>query len=357
MAEQKWLSRSRSYWQSWVKQYTAAQQTGLSAWHWKNWLATPSALRQAGVLGMNARNLDCISAANPRRFFPLVDDKLKTKRLAEDYQLATPSLLAVIEHQGQVKGFEGLIPPKVGFAIKPAKGSGGKGILVILQSEGQRFQKASGEWISHLDIERHLSNLLSGLYSLGGHPDIALVESLIRCAPEVADFSFEGVPDIRVILYYGYPVMAMMRLSTHASDGKANLHQGALGVGIDLNTGRALQAVQHDRPVTHHPDTGRPLNELVIEDWTYLLELASRCYDMTHLGYLGADLVLDKEQGPLLLELNARPGLAIQMANGQGLAPRIAAIQAHLRQRRGPEEPFAQRVQVAQKLFAARPTL
>jgi glutathione synthase/RimK-type ligase-like ATP-grasp enzyme len=47
---------------------------------------------------------------------------------------------------------------------------------------------------------------------------------------------------------------------------------------------------------------------------------------MTGLGYLGVDMVIDRERGPLLLELNARPGLQIQVANQAGLRSRLALI-------------------------------
>ncbi len=120
--------------------------------------------------------------------------------------------------------------------------------------------------------------------------------------------------------------MSMARLSTANSDGKANLHQGAVGAGIDIGKGRALLAIQHGLPIDVHPDTKRPLSELVIPDWVECLRLASSCYEMTTLGYLGADIVLDANKGPLILELNARPGLAIQMANGYGLNPRIDLV-------------------------------
>lgn len=148
-----------------------------------------------------------------------------------------------------------------------------------------------------------------------------MVENLIQFDDVFDGFSYEGVPDIRVIVFKGYPVMAMMRLSTTASDGKANLHQGAVGVGIDIATGKALRAVQFNRPIEHHPDTGRLLNELVVPHWELLLTLAASAWEMTGLGYLGTDMVLDKVQGPMVLELNARPGLAIQIANGCGLLP------------------------------------
>jgi hypothetical protein len=48
---------------------------------------------------------------------------------------------------------------------------------------------------------------------------------------------------------------------------------------------------------------------------------------MTGLGYIGVDVVLDANHGPLLLELNARPGLAIQIANFQGLLVPLEQIE------------------------------
>ena len=36
--------------------------------------------------------------------------------------------------------------------------------------------------------------------------------------------------------------------------------------------------------------------------------------------------MLDKTHGPMMLELNARPGLAIQIANGKGLIGRLQKI-------------------------------
>ena len=122
--------------------------------------------------------------------------------------------------------------------------------------------------------------------------------------------------------------MCMMRLSTAASDGKANLHQGAVGVGIDLRTGRAVRAVQHNEPIEFHPDTNKDLYQLQVPHWDEVLYLASSCYDMSGLGYIGTDIVLDKYRGPMLLELNARPGMAIQTANNAGLLPRLRLVEA-----------------------------
>lgn len=318
----------------------------------KKMFISPKELRQLGVIGLNERNLSYISRHNERKYFPLVDNKLSTKLLAEDYSINTPKLLAQVRHQAEISRFSRLfIQQTEGFVIKPANGSGGKGILVITQVTKEGFVKASGELMNLHQVNHHLSNLLSGLYSLGGNPDIALIEGLVTTSEQLAKYSFAGVPDIRVILYHGYPVMAMLRLSTKASDGKANLHQGALGVGIDLKDGKALKAVQFNQTVTHHPDTGLAVKDIALDNWQFLLGLAAKCYEMTRLGYMGADLVVDANQGPLLLELNARPGLAIQMANGYGLKPRLVAIDQHIKQIKGIAEDYKTRVALAQRIF------
>ncbi|MBP6451235.1 MAG: alpha-L-glutamate ligase-like protein, partial [Aeromonas sp.] len=209
-------------------------------WFWEKY-TSPWSLSQAGILGMNKRNHSYISRYNPRRLYPLVDDKLQTKRIALDAGVTVPELIGTIREQHDVGRITELVKDWPGFCIKPARGSGGKGILVILRQEEGLFFKPNGSASTGQDLERHVSNILAGLYSLGGKPDVALVEGLINFDDVFDGYSFEGVPDARVIIFKGFPVMAMMRLSTAASDGKANLHQGAVGVGLCLRTGRALR--------------------------------------------------------------------------------------------------------------------
>jgi len=290
--------------------------------------AYPADLRERGVMGMNQRNFSYIARYNDRSLYPNVDDKLKTKVLALDYGLAVPSLLGVVRYQHDVKDVFDILDQHQGFCIKPAKGSGGKGILVILKSDSKGYQKSSGDYVSRAEIVRHISNILAGLFSLGGAADVAVVEALIEFDPIFNGLSHEGVPDIRTIVFKGYPVMSMLRLATHASDGKANLHQGAVGVGLSIVSGVALSAVQFDRIVTVHPDTGKSFADINIDQWQRLLNLSASCFEMSGLGYLGVDIVLDKNRGPLVLELNARPGLAIQTANRMGLLPRLRSVEA-----------------------------
>ena len=283
------------------------------------WLLNGKKLHDNGVLGMNDRNYSVIAQYNKRSLYTLVDDKVKTKKLANSININTPKMIGIIEHQYEVKNLLDMVRGYDTFVIKPAHGSGGKGVLVIKKHDGQNFYSASGNVLSFKDIYQHVSNTLSGLFSLGGQYDVALIEEAVNFSDVFKDFSYHGVPDVRVIVYKGYPAMVMMRLATKESGGRANLHQGAVGVGLDVSTGVPLKAVMHNKPIAQHPDTKANLMDLWVPFWKEHLIIGALAYDMTGLGYLGADIVLDKNRGPMMLEVNARPGLAIQIANGRGL--------------------------------------
>ncbi|UZW74660.1 alpha-L-glutamate ligase-like protein [Alkalimarinus sediminis] len=287
---------------------------------------------------MNQRNVDYISRNNPRKLYPIVDNKLITKKYAKKHNIAVPELIDSIQYQFEIKNLETILKGIDKFVIKPAQGAGGKGILVITDRKGDSFYKPSGMEVSFDDIKRHISNILSGLHSLGGKTDVAMFEKLVDFDPVFEPYSYEGVPDVRMIVYQGYPVMAMLRCSTHASDGKANLHQGAVGVGIDIKTGRSLFAVQNGRNIERHPDTNSVFSELQVPHWDAILPLSAACYEMTGMGYLGCDIVIDKHKGALILEVNARPGLAIQIANNKGLLDRLNYVEHKAPKSASPEE-------------------
>ncbi len=283
-------------------------------------------LHEFGILGINRRNAEYIMRFNPRSSFPLVDDKFQTKRLAEAYQIPTPPLYHVIDYHGDIAGLEKVISGYQDFVVKPTRGAGGSGIVLITGRQASNFVKPSGELISWTDLTYHIFDILSGIYSLEGLEDRALIEAFIHPDPVFAAVTYYGVPDIRIIVYRGVPVMGMVRLPTQESDGKANLHRGAIGVGVNIKDGATTNAVHHSLVITHHPDTGHPLSDIQVPYWKEMLHIAARTLDMTGLGYLGVDMVIDRERGPLLLELNARPGLQIQVANQKGLLKHLDLI-------------------------------
>lgn len=283
-------------------------------------------LRDLGVLGLNDRNANFIMRHNPRRLYPLVDNKILCKRRLQEHGIAVPALLGEINSQYEAGHLERRLAELDQFVIKPASGSGGDGIIVIVGRQRAGWTSGSGRLLQLANLQYHVAGILAGMYSLGGQSDSAMLEALIHTDPVLKPVAPEGVPDIRIIVYRGIPVMAMMRLPTRRSGGKANLHQGAIGAGIDIATGTTLKAVMNSSVVDQHPDTSASVEAFKLPGWQGLLQTAARCYDAIPLGYLGVDLVLDRDHGPLVLEMNARPGLAIQIANGSGLRSRLVLI-------------------------------
>lgn len=306
------------------------------------------ALRRNGVMGINQRNAEYTLPYNPRDRYPLVDDKVLTKELAMKAGIAVPELYGVIEIQRQVRELPALLRDHWDFVVKPARGSQGDGIIVVTGRSRNLYRTADGNFLDEEQMAFHVSNILSGIYSLGGQTDKAVIEYRVNFDPVFEAITYRGVPDIRIIIFLGVPVMAMVRLPTRLSGGKANLHQGAIGTGVDMSSGKTLNAVWRNSVVTEHPDTSNPVSGVQIPHWDTLLELGARSYELTGLGYQGIDIVLDRDKGPMILELNARPGLAIQIANQSGLKLRLDMVE---RERAGLKT-VADRVRFARERFA-----
>ncbi|MFI8483212.1 alpha-L-glutamate ligase-like protein [Pseudomonas sp. NPDC078700] len=317
---------------------------------WKTW----KALEAKGIMGINRRNADYVLKYNKRHLYPLVDDKILTKERAIDAGINVPEMYGIISTEKEIDNLNDIIGNRTDFVVKPAQGAGGDGILVVADRFEDRYRTVSGKIIAHEDIEFQISSILTGLYSLGGHRDRALIEYRVIPDQIFKSISYEGVPDIRIIVLKGYPVMAMLRLPTRQSGGKANLHQGAIGVGVDLATGLTLNGTWLNNKITKHPDTTNAVDGVQLPDWDGFMTLAANCYELCGLGYIGVDMVLDQEKGPLILELNARPGLNIQIANDTGLTLRAHAVEARIAELEKDEiqETPQERVRFAQNLFA-----
>jgi alpha-L-glutamate ligase-like protein len=313
--------------------------------------ATWRKFNRIGVLGINRRNAHYTLTYNPRRLHPLVDDKLRTKSLAQAAVIAVPELYAVVEIERDVRRLPERLADYDEFVVKPAGGSGGNGIMVIAGRTKSGYRKVNGQLIGRDELLHHVSNILSGMYSLGGYPDKAIIEYRVQFDPIFERISHQGVPDIRIVVFLGVPVMSMVRLPTRMSEGKANLHQGAIGTGVDIATGTTLRAVWGNDVITEHPDTGNAVTGVTIPNWNRLLELAGKCYELTGLGYQGVDIVLDRDKGPLMLEINARPGLNIQIANRAGLLARLQLVEGNRQRLTNP----AKRIAFAAEHFACCP--
>jgi alpha-L-glutamate ligase-like protein len=283
-------------------------------------------LKELGILGMNRRNAACILDHNPRALFPLVDDKLRMRNLCVRIDVPTPDVYASVRYHSMLRNLAAVLGERDDFVIKPNRGSAGRGVLVIVGKSGGQYLRHNGDRLSLDQVRQHFSDILSGMYSLGGQPDQAIVQQRVRLHPAFAPIAYKGIPDIRVILYRNEPAMAMLRLPTKASNGRANLHQGGIGTGVDIATGLTNHAVLRNRFVECHPDTGVPVVGMQVPYWPDVLDMSRRVAQEVGLGYIGVDIVVDAREGPMLLEANARPGLAIQIANAQGLLPRLHQI-------------------------------
>lgn len=277
------------------------------------------------LVGINRRNVELVYPHNDRRHYRIADDKLLAKRLLVPAGVPMPETLGVCEGLFDVPRAVEALRDREHFVIKPACGAGGDGILVVGARTGEdRWRDAAGREIGVADLRRHFANIVFGAYSKELE-DRAFVERRIEPHALFRALWADGLCDVRVITLRAEPVLAMVRVPTRESAGRANLHQGGLGLAVDLDSGRTVRALHRRALVEAHPETGSPLLGLEIPQWGLVLEVARRAAEAVPLGYLGVDLVLDRDCGPLVLEINARPGLEIQNVHGRGLGAAIEA--------------------------------
>lgn len=291
------------------------------------------------ILGINERNLSFIRPYNKRKAVKLADDKIRTKKLLIKTGIPTPKMYQVIENVIDLEKFDWNKLP-ASFVVKPNRGFGGGGILILSRRvKKEKFIKTPLEkrsWFTSSDeeypfekLKGHIMDIIDGNYSLSGLPDAAFIERKLNTDPIFKDYVRKGLPDIRVIVFNKVPVMAMLRLPTESSKGRANITQGAIGVGIDIGTGMtttAMVKIPRHKVIEKNPDTGKELGGLKIPHWNKILEMSVEAQIASDLGFLGVDIAIDRKKGPEILEINARSGLDIQIANLEGLATRLKRI-------------------------------
>ncbi len=282
------------------------------------------------ILGMNARNLKFVRPHNLRKARRLADDKLLSKKILKKNELPVPELIAKAKHKEELDNFDWDKLPN-SFVLKPNRGFGGEGILVVYgkkKNVENTWVKADGSAVSVEDIKNHVRNILDGSFSLAGVTDVAFFEERLTLLKLFKPYAYKGIPDIRIIVYNKVPTMAMLRLPTRESEGKANLQQGAIGVGIDMATGVTTTAVLgKGKAIEYLPGTRLLLSGVRIPYWKNILRMAVQAQIVSKLGFLGADVAIDRDRGPVFLELNARPGLSIQIANLDGLLGRLRRVE------------------------------
>jgi len=279
----------------------------------------------AKVLTMNRRNLQYIYPNNARKDFPFADNKLLTKQVLAEHGVAVPETFVSYSSFFELRNLEQDLAPFHTFVIKPAQGSGGGGIVVIGEKVADGWLSLSGKLYAPKDLTKHIADIIFGVYSFG-LSDCAIIEARVDQHKALTELSPFGLTDVRIIMCQHQPTLAMLRVPTKASDGKANLHQGALGVGIDIQKGCGIHATHHGEPIHQHPDTQVELLNFTLPFWDEIVETSCRAARCVPLKYLGVDLAIAIEK-PLILEINVRPGIEIQNANMLGMRPFLEVIE------------------------------
>ncbi len=279
------------------------------------------------ILGLNSRSADYL-VFNKKAARNRADDKLLTKRMLKKVGVGHPRLLGIIHNSVEAREFNW---NKLydGFVIKPVQGFGGQGILLIKKAskEKGKYLTVDGKYLTADDLILHSMDIAEGKFSHNNLPDKAMIEERIKIHPKFKKLAVGGAPDIRVIVYNKIPVMAMLRLPTDESNGKANLHQGAIGLGIDMATGITTHGVYKNQAIRFFPDTNIKVNGIAVPYWNQILRMAVETQMVSKLNYLSVDMLIDEEKGPVVLELNDQPGLSIQLANMSGLRRRLERVE------------------------------
>lgn len=274
---------------------------------------------RAPVLGLNRRNAH-IARVNDRRPIWLAKDKLATKERLEGEGIPTAPTLAVLPNARAVRAFDWDTLPDQ-WVMKPARGSRGLGVWVVTGASGEgrhRRWHVGGRRLRRSQLRRAASSIVYGDAS-DTEDDVAMIEPLLRSPGALAEVADVGLPDIRIVCDGALPLLAMMRIPTHASGGRGNLHQGGVGAAVDMVSGRVTRTLLDGRAGAFHPDTGHPIVGLQIPNWSSIVSMSTRCAAATELGYVGVDVVVDERYGPLVLEVNSHPGLEIQNVAKRGL--------------------------------------
>lgn len=276
---------------------------------------------------MNARN-QLYTSQNSARAKRFGTSKYATKVLLENKGIPTAKVFGILGTKEDINEFPWQTMEK-NFVIKPSNGNAGKGIMIFKRQEAdlEHWVDTVGRRVSLDEIKLHCNDILEGQYSTYGATPHVIVEERVPIHSKLLKYAYKGTPDIRVIVFNSVPVMAMLRLPTAGSEGRANLHQGAIGVGIDMFSGVTTYGVTgNGKPLSVVPDSKRKINGIKIPNWTQLLKVAVTAATAAELVFCGVDLFLHEEKGPLVVELNANPGLSIQLANHAGLRRRLERV-------------------------------
>lgn len=283
--------------------------------------------KSSDILGLNARH-QFYTSLNSSAAKSYCSSKYATKVLLANKNIPTAQIHGILTSSEDINDFDWRSLTE-NFVIKPTNGNAGKGVAIFRKQhvDGNHWTDAVGKTWSLDQIKLHCFDILEGQYSTYGTNHNVIVEERVPIHGSFMKYAYKGTPDIRVIVFNQVPVMAMLRLPTPQSEGRANLHQGAIAAGIDMATGITTHAITGDgKQISVLPDSKRKLNGIKVPNWPKLLTVAVDAANAAGLAFCGIDMFIHEEKGPLVVELNANPGLSIQLANRAGLRRRLERV-------------------------------
>jgi len=297
------------------------------------------------VLGINARNLSYIKKFNWKKEIRLANDKLATKKFLSERWIPFAKTYEVIKDRKQLFDVDFSKLPSQDFVIKPNRWSKGKWIYVVKYlwninniKEDQpknsfekvkfKFHKIVDKFqnmpnfpykykiwenvISDNELRRYILDDLDWKNSMTNGNDKVIVEEKLVPGDTFKEFCKFWLADMRIIVFNLVPVWAMVRIPTEKSGGKANLAAGGIWAWIDIWTWIIKSVyVNHKSYTNKFPAEYKHLKWIKIPYWDDILLWSSKIQYFVNLWYLALDWVIT-DDGPKLLEINARAGLELQ---------------------------------------------
>lgn len=303
-----------------------------------------------GILWMNQRNNIYVKEFNPDRGIRLANNKEQTKKFLFQRSIPVPkTFLHIKNRQDRFEfNFSSLASSHNTFVIKPNNGSKGQGIFIIneirkkkeythpkkinhsptlekirwlkrtLIDYGYEF-RIGDKRINEIQLKKKVGWIFQWLYSSNGKQDTVLIEEKLIPWNGFELFCTHGLADMRIIMFNLVPVIAMLRVPTEQSGGKANLAQWGIGLGIDIVTGKINSLYRQWQSYTNSfPSEWSQFKNKKIPYRQEILEYSANAQYFVNSWYLGMDRVVTTKW-PKLLEINARAWLEIQNITGKPL--------------------------------------
>ena len=118
---------------------------------------------------------DLIDKRNPKEILETMD-KLEEKARLREAGVPIPETFLILETEEDIERYsQWLGNQTMGFVVKPSKGHGGSGVLVVNRRVAQRFILTSGKGVEASYLIMHANRIIEGAYTKKV-PDRAIVE-------------------------------------------------------------------------------------------------------------------------------------------------------------------------------------